>query len=107
MVAKEPPPHARPCLFLVCNFVDQIRKLPHAEHSMLILRRSNSGPSMSLEGQNLRLPHRNTDGRFSPMNGHKTATAPFQLLPPVNDLARRAHADRLSVLNRVGKIARR
>jgi hypothetical protein len=33
--------------------------------------------------------------------------APFQLLPPVNDLARRAHADGLSVLNRVGKIARR
>jgi hypothetical protein len=29
---------------------------------------------MSLAGQNLRLPHRNTDGRFSPMNGHKAVT---------------------------------
>jgi hypothetical protein len=42
--------------------------------SKRIVRHSKFAPAMTAWGQNLRLPHRNTDGRFSLVSGHKAVT---------------------------------
>jgi hypothetical protein len=55
----------------VCNADHQIRNLGPAKWgAMIVLHCSNPEPYMSAQGQNPKLPHCNSNGRFTSDSGH-------------------------------------